>query len=341
VAYVPANSSRLRQKRLARVVGAAVAASALALGACGGDDDSPPGGAFSDALAEIGGGGANGSLGVGWADPQLVADSGLGPRLMADALGPNASSLIDSARRLRHEFGFDPMSADRLISIGGSYAFGLRLEGLDGRRLRDALVRAGGETRPADGSDLVEIGRYAVVPDPLLRLDVRGLGAYDALGPDLIVLAISARARSALLGEGDRLIDEPTYRAAADCLGDVVAVRMIPDKLLLSSEVGVDAVAVGVTADSEVMCVIGGSPEHAADVASALERTLAARARDPVSGERISDSVTEVEVATDSYAGVQWVRAEGRPSGAHPRGYFLSTIPLGSLVSLIGGPGSP
>jgi hypothetical protein len=233
------------------------------------------------------------------------------------------------------------LSADRLVSVGGSYAFGLRLEGLDGQRLRDALVRAGGESRAADDLALVDIGHYAVVPDPLLRLDVSGLGAFDALGPDLIVLAISNQARSALLGEGDRLIDEPTYRAAADCLGGVVAVRMIPDKLLLSSEVGVDAVAVGVTADSEIMCVIGGSPERAADVASALERTLAPGARDPVSGERISDSLTGVEVARDSYAGVQWVRAEGVPSGAHPRGYFFSTIPLGSLVSLIGGPGSP
>jgi hypothetical protein len=316
---------------------AALAAASLALGGCGGDENRPPDGAFADALAEIGGGGAHGSLGVGWADPQVVEESGLGPRLIADALAPNASSLIESAPRLRREFGFDPLTADRLVSIGGSYAFGLRLEGVDGGRLRDALVRAGGESRPADDADLVEIGHYAVVPDPLLRLDIRGLGAYDALGPDLVVLAISEHARSALLGEGDRLIDEPIYRAAADCLQDVVAVRMIPDKLLLSSEVGVDAVAVGVTADSEVMCVIGGSPERADDVASTLERTLGPGARDPRSGERISDSVTGVEVDRGGYDGVEWVRAEGDAAGAHPRGYLLSTVPLGSLVSLING----
>jgi hypothetical protein len=319
---------------------AALAAAALALGGCGGDEvDPPPGGAFADALAEIGGSGDHGSLGVGWADPQLVRESGLAPRLIGDALGPNASSLIDSASRIRREFGFNPLMADRLISVGGSYAFGLRLDGLDGRRLRDSLVSAGGKSRPADDLALVEIGHYAVVPDPLLRLDVRGLGAFDALAPELIVLAISDHARSALLGEGDRLLDEPNYRAAADCLGDVVAVRMVPDKLLLSSEVGVNAVAVGVTADSEVMCVIGGSPERATDVASALEQTLAPGARDPVSREPINDSLTAVEVVTESYDGVQWVRAKGRAAGARPRGYFFSTIPLGSLVSLINGRG--
>jgi hypothetical protein len=335
VCHASSNSSRLRSRRprIARIAALVLAAATVAAGACGQEEGQPaPTGAFANALAQIAGGGAHGSLGVGWAEPGLVA-----PRLIADALGPNASSLIDSAPRLRHEFGFDPLSADRLVSVGGSYAFGLRLEGLDGGRLRDALLHAGGESRPADGFDLVEIGDYAVVPEPLLRLDVRGLGAFDALGPDLIVLAISDHARSALLGEGDRLIDEPTYRAAADCLGDVVAVRMTPDKLLLSSEAGVDAVAVGVTADSEVMCVIGGSAERAADVVATLERTLGPDARDPVSGERISDSLRRVRVTSDSYDGVQWVRAEGTPAGAHPSGYFLSTIPLGSLVSLING----
>jgi hypothetical protein len=318
---------------------AALAAAALALGGCEGNaENPPPGGPFAEALAQIGGGGANGSLGVGWADPQLVEESGLKPSLIADALGPNASSLIESALRIRRRFGFDPLTADRLVSVGGSYAFGLRLDGVDGRRLDDVLLGAGGNSRQAGPVELVDIGDYAVVPDPLLRLDIRGLGAFDAFGPDLVVLAISDRARSALLGEGDHLLDEPTYRAAASCLGDdAVAVRMIPDKLLLSSELGVNAVAVGVKADGEVLCVIGGSPERAADVASGLEQTLAPGSRDPVSGERIGESLTGVEVVRGSYEGVQWVRAEGSASGLHPRGYFLRTIPLGSLVSLING----
>src|ERR687888_17339 len=78
-----------------------------------------------------------------------------------------------------------PLSAQRLVSVGGSYAFGLRLD------------------------------------------------------------AISGGARASLLGRGGRLLGQPVYRAAAHCLGDVIAARVIPDKLLLSTELGVGLVAVG------------------------------------------------------------------------------------------------
>ena len=63
---------------------------------------------------------------------------------------------------------------------------------------------------------MIEIGAYAVVPEPLLHAGVNGLGAYDAFGRDLVVLGIADRAVNALLGEGERLLDEPVYAAAAD-----------------------------------------------------------------------------------------------------------------------------
>ena len=259
-----------------RVGGGIMSAVAVALmltpAGCGDDPPSPrPTGPLAEALGGIGGGGANGSLGVGWADQRLVAESGHGIRLIAAALGPNASSVIEEAPRLRRRLGFNPLTAERLTSVGGSYAFGLRLDGVDGRPLGRALVAAGGRARQTSRLELIEIGDYAVVPEPLLSSGVRGLGAFDALNGELAVLAISDRARAALLGRGDRLLDEPVYRAAAACLGDVVAARMIPDKLLLSVELGVDLVALGVTAEGEVLCVLGGTPERAVAVTSALE----------------------------------------------------------------------
>lgn len=315
-----------------------LATTTLALGGCGDDDQPPPSGPLAEALGEIGGGGAHGSLGVGWVDPQLVERGGAGgARLMAAALGPNAGSLIEVAPRIRREFGFDPLTAERLVSVGGSYAFGLRMDGVDGRRLAAALVRAGGESRRAGDLEMVEIGDYAVVPGPLLRLDVRGLGAFDALGRDRAVLAISDRARSALLGRGDRLLDEPIYRAAADCLDDAVAVRMIPDQLVIAADLGVNLVAIGVTRDGEILCVLGGSPDRAADVVEGLRRTLAPDSRDPVSGERISESLAGVDVTCKTYDGVEVVRAEGTAAGPRPSGYFLRTISLGSLARLING----
>lgn len=310
----------------------------LALGGCG--DDSarpPPTGPLAEALGDIGGGGAHGSLGVGWADPQLVEESRAGAQLIADALGPNASSVIEAAPRLRRRFDLGPLSAERLISVGGSYAFGLRLDGVDGRQLGRALVAAGARARHVSELELVEIGDYAVVPEPLLKSGVHGLGAFDAFNRRLAVLAISDRARAALLGRGSRLLDEPTYRAAADCLGDVVAARLMPDKLLLGTELGVDVVAVGVTADGEVLCVVGGTAERADEVASALQTSLAPDARDPVSGEPISDSVAAVEVVSRPYQGVEVVRADVSLATGQSPGFLFGALSRGSLVGLING----
>jgi len=312
---------------------------ALALGGCGGSDDAPapPTGPLADALAATGGGGANGSLGFGWAEPRLVAQSGAGPRISAAALGPNAGSVVEAASRLRRRFGLDSLAAERLVSVGGSYAFGVRLDGADGRGLARALAAAGGRARQAGGLELVEIGDYAVVPEPLLSAGVRGLGAFDALGRDLVVLAISERARAALLGRGDRLLDEPTYRAAADCLGDVVAARMVPDKLLISNEQGVDLLAVGMRAGGEVLCVLGGTHERSAEVAANLEASLAPGARDPASGEPIGESVAAVEVVSDEYEGVEVARANLTLAAGEPRGFLFRALSQGSLVALING----
>ena len=84
---------------------------------------------------------------------------------MADALGPNAESVVEVAPTLQRRFRFDPLSAERLVSVGGSYAFGLRLDGIDGSSLRDALMRAGGHPKESEeGVDLVDVGPYAQVP---------------------------------------------------------------------------------------------------------------------------------------------------------------------------------
>src|SRR4051794_4539285 len=229
----------------------------LALIGCG-DDSSPPApsGPLAEALGELGGGGEHGSLGVGWTDPRLARAAGVAPRLMATALGPNAESVLQAAPALRQRFGFDPLSAERLVSVGGSYAFGLRLGGVEASGLRGSLMRAGGHAKEGDeGVDLVDVGPYAQVPAPLLRAGIFGLGARDAFSPSFTVLAISPTARADLLGHaGGRLIDQPIYRAAADCLGNVVAARMVPERLLLSVEVGIDLVAVGIKRDREVLC---------------------------------------------------------------------------------------
>lgn len=308
----------------------------LLLTACGdGSERPPPSGPLAETLAELGGGGEHGSLGVGWTEPQLARAAGVAPRLIADALGPNAGSVVEAAPVLRRRFGLDPLAARRLVSVGGSYAFGLRLEGVDGRRLRDALVRAGGNVKKSDEVELVDVGGYAQVPDPLLRSGVFGLGARDAFGGALTVLAISETSRATLLGRGGHLIDQPIYRAAADCLGDVVAARMIPDKLLLSVETGIELAAVGIKRDREVLCLLGGTAERAREIAAALRTSLAPDARDPRTGEPMSKLETVLGVGTSSYEGVEVVRAELNPVGG--LGFLFGTVARGSLVQLING----
>jgi hypothetical protein len=325
--------------RIGFSIGAGLAvAFSLALTGCGdGSGNQPPSGPLAEALADIDGGGANGSLGIGWTEPRLAEKSGAGAELIADALGPNAGTVIEAAPLLRRRFGFDPMSAERLVSVGGSYAFGLRLDGVDGRQLGHALTRVGGRVRQSGQLELIGVGDYAVVPEPLLRAGVHGLGARDAFGRALTVLAISARARASLLGRGDRLIDQPIYRAAADCLGDVVAARMIPDNLLLSTELGVDLVAVGVEARREVLCVLGGTAERAGEVATALETSLAPDAREPRSGELIGERISAVDVVAAPYEGVEVVRAELTLAAGQSPGFLFGTISRGSLAELING----
>jgi hypothetical protein len=309
----------------------------LALTGCGDESEDPaPTGPLAEALADIGGGGAFGSLGIGWTEPALARRSGASRELVADALGPNAGSVVEAAPQLRRRFGFDPLSADRLVSVGGSYAFGLRLDGIDGRRLGRALTRAdGGRVRRKGQIELIDVGGYAVVPDPLVGAGVHGLGARDAFGRALTVLAISARARATLLGEGDRLLDEPIYRAAADCLGDVVVARMVPDKHLISTELGVNLVAIGVDGEREVLCVLGGTAERAEDVAGNLESSLAPEAREPRTGESMADLVGAADVATSSYEGVEVVRAELTLAAGQSPGFLFATVARGSLVEMM------
>jgi hypothetical protein len=307
----------------------------LWLTACGDDSEQIPPGPLAETLAEIGGGGEHGSIGVGWTEPRLAREAGIGPRLMADALGPNAESVLEAAPALRRRFGLDPLVAQRLVSVGGSYAFGLRLEGVDGSGLRDALGHVGGHVKKGEGVDLVDVGGYAEVPESLLGAGILGLGARDAFGPDLTVLAISETSRAALLGEGGHLISQPIYRAAADCLGPVVAARMVPERLLLSVEVGIELVAVGLEREREVLCVLGGSAERAGQVAATLRASLAPDARDPRTGEPMSKLVTAVEVRSSSYEDVPVVRVELTPVGG--QGFLFGTIARGSLIPLING----
>ena len=336
---------RVAAKRVATVAVAALALlGAGCLGGCGGGEpasDSEPTG-FAAVLAGVGGGGENGSLGVGWVDERAAAE--LDPRTRAElerALGPNADTVVEQAPALRRRFGLDPHAATALVSLGGSYAFGLRLDGVGAPGLRRALIAAGARARDAEGTELLRIGNYAEVPEPLLRAGINGLGARDAFARDNTVLAISEAARAALLGRGDVLLEQPIYAQAASCLGDVIAARLVPAKLVLSTELATDLVAVGIERSTgpgpphrEVLCLLGGAAADANRLAAALSDSLDPAARDPRSGARIGADVSRVSVERPA-GEVEQVRAQlTLAPGARP-GFVFDVLAAGSLPAYL------
>lgn len=318
----------------------ALLGSVFALSGCGSGGSAPsdpakPAGALAEALATVSGGGAPGSLGFGWADPDATIELDGGRRLIESALGPNAESVIQGAEPLRR-LDFHPDTAERLVSIGGSYAFGLRLDGVDGRGLARALEGDGARSRRDGDLKLVEAGPYASVPDPLLAADVNGLGAFDALGPDVSVLAMSETARASLLGAGgETMLEEPVYAAAAECLGDVAAARMVPDKLLLSIELGVTLAGAGVGPGGEVICVVGGDEGRRGEIAVALEKGLSPEAVDPRTDQPLDERIEAVDVTTGERDGAGYVRAAITPAPGSAPGYAFETISSGALGTLI------
>lgn len=300
--------------------------------------DPPPPTRFAAALASVGGG--TGATGVGWVEPSLVGPGSSRIELIGDALGPNASSVVEAAPALERRYGLDPLEAETLISVGGSYAFGLRADGVDGAGLARALGSARKPAERAGDVELLDADSYASVPDPLVAVGVQGLGAFDAFGEDEVVLAISERARSALLGAGEPRIEAPIYAAAAQCLGDVVAAKLTPDSNLVSTDLGISLVAAGVRSDgSEVLCTLGGGEELARGIEANLRRLLAPGEKDPISGDPLGDSIAAVEVDRGSPYRVDAVRAVIDPAPGGEPGYVFGLVSSASVVGLINGEG--
>jgi hypothetical protein len=324
----------------------------IAFAGCGEREETlpqPPSGAFADALATVDGDSTTTGIGIGWLDQAALREIGGAQGTIGDALAPNAGAVYAVSPTLAKRFGFDPRRADRLVSVGGSYAFGLRADGLPAPQLEHILIRGGAGHRRQGDVTLVDAAPYASVPQPLLDAGVRGLGARDAFAADATVLAISDTARASLLGGSERLVDNPTYAAAADCLGDVVAARLIPAKLVRSSELGTDIVALGVERpapggefDQEVVCTIGSSADGADAIAEALRGSLAEDASDPVTDQPIKDSVAAAEVERLDARGAELVRARIQIAPGQAPGYVYEAYPRGSITAFFGfGPPHP
>ncbi len=310
---------------------ALIAAGALA--GCGSDEPTPIT-RFESALASIGGGGAVAGAGYGYVDVGAISGAPSSRSTLswaADALGPGASDLLTHDRAVRGT-GVDASSADRIVSIAGSYAIGARLDGIDTGRVAAALQRLGAARRDRGDWAAYDLGaeRQTPIGTPLEPLGV--LASRSATSADALALARSDLGLDDLIGKGSPVTDSPAILAATGCLGDVLAARIQLDNFTYLPGIGPDMNAVGVTpgedgARREILCAIDPDPAEIDRTATALRRAL------PGPGARdVARATVEVE---DSH-GQHVARAVLELTPAAEPGFLFRALTTNDLLALEG-----
>ncbi len=317
---------------------------ALALGACGGGEDepAPPETGFAAALATVSDVEPLGT-GFGWIDSARLRELGGGDAEIAraaGALGPGGRDVLERARSLGPT-GIDPFAADGLLSVVTSYTLALRLDGVDPDRAEAAFTAAGAKRGRAGEWATFDLGPDWTIPLGTPLEPLGSLAARAATKPRSILLARSTLAREKALASSSPAIEASRVAAAADCLGDVVAARLVLDNHTHLPNSGPELLAFGVHPPGpgpprEVLCALGEPAEPVEFAEQALRTAFEPGARDGVSGEPIGDLVASAEVDGYEYDGLRVARAElTAPTGAEP-GLLFAAFDRGSLLTYIG-----
>lgn len=278
--------------------------------------------------------------GFGWLDVRALKRTS-GAEAVTDAasaLGPGADELLEDHRRLRHSIGVDPLRADEAVSLGGSYAFAARLDGVAPGRLPGLLRRAGArEERVGEWTEF-DLGNEA---EATTHGPLTGLSAFasrTATTAAGVIVARTEATRSSLIGGAGTVLDEAGTRFAAACLGEVVAARTVPGSFTHSPRASPDLLAFAAragVAGREVLCAIDDSEAEAQERAEAMEAAFAPGARDAVTDEKIGHEVENASVDTMAEGGLHAARAElTLAPGAE--GLLFSAFARGSLITYTG-----
>lgn len=328
---------RMRPAAVLAILGALIATG------CGGGEEGPsaPPTRLERGLASVGTGAGRPAFATGWVDlarlrgaPRPARDG------LAAALGGGASGAISAAESFAR-VGVRPLRARQALSVGGSYAFGFRLDGASAGRIPALLRRDGGQARESGAWVLIDTGAEGVRPQALLDAGVHAFGARVAVGPGL-VLANSVDARNSLTGRGRPITEDPVTAAGAACLGDVLAAAVLPPEAAVSFHPYSDLYALGSRRDArggweEVLCVLDPGEEEAARTEAALQRAFAAGARDPVSGQPMREIARGFELdRPDLGADGEAVRVTLRLAPAEPPGLLFRALARGSLLAYLG-----
>ena len=316
----------------------------LACGGCGGNDDPAPGLApppetrLLDALESIGGAESFTGTGYGWIDVEALPHDDL--EWAARALGPGGDRLVrDPASTTA--LGLRLADARRLVSLSGSYVFGVRADGVETEAADGALRNAGAKATRGSAWTTFDLGPPASRP---LGGDLEPVGALasrTALRDDSIVLARMDEVRADLEGEGTPASEAPVALASSACLGDVDAARIVPNNFTHVPNVGPDVMAFGVEAAEgetrrEVLCAIDESADEIGKAQAGMREAFEPGAVDAATGERISSLIAGAEIERLELDGLEAARARLELSPTNEPGFLFGAFVRGSLVTYFG-----
>jgi hypothetical protein len=333
-------------KALRNVIGGILVV-ALLSGCGSGGSSRPEQSGLEHGLGSIGGGQRTVGAGYGYGD--LVALRGQAEplsesiRWAAKALGPGADDIIDD-ESARLSAGFRPEAADRIVSIAGSYAFGMRFDGVEADPgLTDELVRLGAKASQVSPWTFYDLGGERSRP---IGSDLEPLGslvARTAVSTNSVVLARSDTARADLAGRGAPVTTSPELEAAIACLGPVAAARVLPSNFTYLPNIGPDLIALGVRFEPdgtvhEVFCALDESGSEIDHAAAGMRKSFVLHGGGRFNGRPLSGLVTNAHVSVEQNGDFAVARADlTRRKGQEP-GLLFSAALTGELLTYEGLP---
>jgi hypothetical protein len=332
--------------RLRALIGGALVA-ALICGCGSGGATGPAQTGLEHGLSSIGGGERTVGAGYGYVD--LVALRNQGEPLersiswAAKALGPGADDVIDDADA-RRSAGFRPEAADHIVSIAGSYAFGMRFDGVTADPgLTTQLSRLGATASQVSPWTFYDLGGERSRP---IGTDLEPLGslvARTAVSTNSVVLARSNTARADLAGRGAPVTTSPELEAAVECLGPVAAARILPSNFTYLPNIGPDLLALGVRFEPdgtvhEVFCAIDASSDEADHAAAGMRESFELPGGGTIGGRPLAGLIATTHVGVEQSGDFTVARADLTRRDSQEPGLLFSAALTGELLTYEGLP---
>jgi hypothetical protein len=329
---------------------AAIAVALLTGCGGGGDGDGggeAPAGPLGDALADVSATG-DGAADVTWVDVPAMLEAGDLPPSTEDAISePRWAIPVGLAQGVQvaaiapEALGFDPLEGERTISVGTAPEAATRYDGVDAGAAEEHFGKLGFEETGTEAGDFLALGNEGEVVTSALDQTGAGINRV-AIDGDTVALGGYEETVAGALGGSSPLSEDPSFAAAAGCLGSDAFVARIVESEATTPAAGVIAVGLSSPEGSavpETICAVT-APDGAIDAtAECMEKGFAGA--DPVTGEPVSDLLGDAEIETGETGDASWARASfGDPPPDRPVGVVFQMLEKGALGQVLGACGS-